>query len=448
MPALTIDGMVVPVQEAERKLLPAIEDRSRGLDNSLRVSAAAGTDQYEWEVQTALMAPGTASTLEAKMTGISITAEGDVIGDSAVLCRGALTGVSYKRVNAGLYRVLSFTLHQAGATAPDTTPPTFSSATLAADGVSLDVTLIEGVSPPILPASGITGFAVEVNGVAATISSAVRQSSTVVRLTLSSAAAAGNTVTVSYTPGNVTDSEGNAMEAFSAQSVTNNAGAGGSITAQADWAYHAKDWDGVTAAIPSAVTGGPDATHSGVVKGTGTFDYFHFVENGDYMRIPSDTGLGADDATWIFILDSAVATATTHMLVSNRWGDTNTSESGQSGYRLEMSSGNVRAAFADGAGSSAATASPAVVNDTRMVIRIVRDTTAQTIQAWVNGVAGAAVAEALGNLGEGLVGYIGLGGPNASLTPQLVGRLYSAGYWRGQILSQTDADAFDAESQA
>lgn len=117
-------------------------------------------------------------------------------------------------------------------TGADTTPPTFASASVPSAGTSVAVVLTETGSPPILPASGVTGFSVLVNGTAATISSATA-SSTTVTLNLASTVFSGDTVTVSYTPGNVTDSAAspNAMVAFSAQSVTNSSTQTGSGTA-------------------------------------------------------------------------------------------------------------------------------------------------------------------------------------------------------------------------
>jgi hypothetical protein len=103
----------------------------------------------------------------------------------------------------------------------DSTPPTFASASVPANGNSIAVALTEADSAPILPASGVTGFTVLVNGTARSISSATA-SGTTVTLNLASAVYAGDVVTVSYAPGNVTDSASNAMASFGAQSVTNN----------------------------------------------------------------------------------------------------------------------------------------------------------------------------------------------------------------------------------
>lgn len=103
----------------------------------------------------------------------------------------------------------------------DSTPPTFASASVPTNGNSIAVVLTEADSAPILPASGVTGFTVLVNGTARSISSATA-SGTTVTLNLASPIYQGETVTVSYAPGNVTDSASNAMASFGAQSVTNN----------------------------------------------------------------------------------------------------------------------------------------------------------------------------------------------------------------------------------
>jgi hypothetical protein len=106
--------------------------------------------------------------------------------------------------------------------ASDTTRPVFASAAVSANGLTIAVTLTEAGTPPILPASGITGFMVSADTVARTISSATA-SGNVVTLNLASVVFAGQSVTVSYSPGNVTDSASppNAMLAFAAQSATN-----------------------------------------------------------------------------------------------------------------------------------------------------------------------------------------------------------------------------------
>lgn len=113
---------------------------------------------------------------------------------------------------------------RAFSTAADTTPPTFSSAQVPAAGLSVVVTLTEAGSPPVLPASSVTGFTVTVGGVSRSILTATRTGNTEITLSLGHVILSGQTVTVAYTPGNVTDSAGtpNSMASFGAQSVTNN----------------------------------------------------------------------------------------------------------------------------------------------------------------------------------------------------------------------------------
>lgn len=106
-----------------------------------------------------------------------------------------------------------------GSAAADTTKPVFAGASVPADGLTVSVSLTDAGT--LLPTSGVTGFSVTVAGAAATISSATA-SGTTVTLTVSAAVYSGQTVTVAYTPGNVTDNSSNVLDAFTAQSVTNN----------------------------------------------------------------------------------------------------------------------------------------------------------------------------------------------------------------------------------
>jgi cellulose 1,4-beta-cellobiosidase len=90
----------------------------------------------------------------------------------------------------------------------DTTAPAYASAQTSADGTYIDVAFTETGSPPLLPATGVTGFTVKVNGATRAIASAVRHSSLVIRLTLAEPVANFDAVKVSYNggTGNVTDS--------------------------------------------------------------------------------------------------------------------------------------------------------------------------------------------------------------------------------------------------
>ena len=101
----------------------------------------------------------------------------------------------------------------------DTIAPTLSTATV--DGASLVLTYDEALDESSEPAAG--AFAVTAGGSAVTVSS-VAVSGSAVTLTLASEVAAGQTVTVSYTPGTspIQDEAGNDAVALTNQAVTNN----------------------------------------------------------------------------------------------------------------------------------------------------------------------------------------------------------------------------------
>lgn len=101
--------------------------------------------------------------------------------------------------------------------------PTFYDAQVPNDGAHVKIRLGGVALPPLLPAVGVTGFTVLVNSSPATISSAVTEFNSKILLAISSPLIhSGDTVTIAYTPGNVTDSDGNALGAFGAQPVLNN----------------------------------------------------------------------------------------------------------------------------------------------------------------------------------------------------------------------------------
>ena len=106
---------------------------------------------------------------------------------------------------------------------PVDTPPIFYDAVVPSLGNQVKVELMGVALAPLLPSTGVTGFTVLVNSVAATISSAVVEFNSKIILALSSPLIhSGDTVTVAYTPGNVTDSDGNVLAAFAAKPVINN----------------------------------------------------------------------------------------------------------------------------------------------------------------------------------------------------------------------------------
>ena len=99
------------------------------------------------------------------------------------------------------------------------------------DTTGTTVTLqINGMATnPLIPASGITGFTVDVNGSPVTINTATATNNYVTLTLNGGAIASGNTVLVSYVAasGNLTDSAGtpNTMPNITNFAVANNAGA-------------------------------------------------------------------------------------------------------------------------------------------------------------------------------------------------------------------------------
>ncbi len=100
------------------------------------------------------------------------------------------------------------------------TPPTLLTATVPADG--LTIALVFTVpSSPLLPAAGITGLTCTVAGSNATFTSS-RTAADTITLTMTTTIYDDQVVTVSYAPGNITDTATTALEAFTNTAVTNN----------------------------------------------------------------------------------------------------------------------------------------------------------------------------------------------------------------------------------
>lgn len=101
--------------------------------------------------------------------------------------------------------------------------PYFLSASVPSDGDQVIVQLAACGLPPLLPKkpTQVTGFIVKVNTIPVAVSAAIVDFNTKVFLTLASTVLSGDTVTVEYSPGNLTDSHGTALAAFAAQSVQN-----------------------------------------------------------------------------------------------------------------------------------------------------------------------------------------------------------------------------------
>lgn len=102
--------------------------------------------------------------------------------------------------------------------------PTFVSASVPSAGTSVVVELGTIVTPPLLPSSSVTGWTVKVGGVSKSITSVSRTASGEITIVMAAVIYSTDTVTVSYAPGNVTDSAStpNSMAVLVAQGVTNN----------------------------------------------------------------------------------------------------------------------------------------------------------------------------------------------------------------------------------
>ena len=169
----------------------------------------------------------------------------------------------------------------------DITPPVLASAAVNAAGTTLTVTFTETSSPPVLPASGATGFTLSASGGAVTLSSPAI-SGTTYTATTSRAIYNGEIITLAYSPGNVTDSatSPNALVAFSLSAVTNNS-----------TAVHP-----LTAGVASFVSAGPgeiSVTATAATGGTPTYTYQwqRNASGGAYANLSGATSLSLTDAT-------------------------------------------------------------------------------------------------------------------------------------------------------
>lgn len=105
----------------------------------------------------------------------------------------------------------------------DSTAPAISTAAINSAGTALVLTYTESGSPPMLPATGVTGYSVTSStGVAITVSSGTI-STTTVTLNLSRQIYDNETITYSYdrTTGNVTDTAGNEIATATNAAATN-----------------------------------------------------------------------------------------------------------------------------------------------------------------------------------------------------------------------------------
>ena len=169
----------------------------------------------------------------------------------------------------------------------DVTPPVVATASVNTAGTTLTIGFTEAGSPPVLPASGATGFTLSASGGAVTLSSPAI-SGTTYTATTSRAIYNGEIITLAYSPGNVTDSatSPNALVAFSLSAVTNNS-----------TAVHP-----LTAGVASFVSAGPgeiSVTATAATGGTPTYTYQwqRNASGGAYANLSGATSLSLTDAT-------------------------------------------------------------------------------------------------------------------------------------------------------
>jgi hypothetical protein len=179
----------------------------------------------------------------------------------------------------------------------DTTPPVVSSANADTTGTTLTIGFTETGSLPVLPASGATGFTLSASGGAVSLSSPAI-SGTTYTARISRTILAGETLTLAYAPGNVTDSAGtpNAMASFSGTSVTNN----GTHTST------------LTSGPASFVSSGPASILVTCADATGgtppyTYQWQRNFDGGSYSNISN--GSGVSGATTRTMTDGSPTTA-------------------------------------------------------------------------------------------------------------------------------------------
>jgi hypothetical protein len=143
----------------------------------------------------------------------------------------------------------------------DSTPPVVSSASVNAAGTTLTVNFTETGSPPVLPASGATGFSLAASGGAVTLSGWTRTGTApgYFTATTSRTIRVGETLTLAYSSstGNVTDSATppNALATFSGTAVTNGSTQNGPVLTPALIVFGSSGPGGITLS-GSAASGG------------------------------------------------------------------------------------------------------------------------------------------------------------------------------------------------
>jgi hypothetical protein len=282
----------------------------------------------------------------------------------------------------------------------------FSSASI--DTNVMDVQLGMSVNTPLLPSSGITGFTVSCSGSgcgAPVVADAALKAGTdsVVRLTISgitgNACAVGQTWTVSYSGGNVTDSANiggtyQPLLAFSGQSVTDVCTGSGTTPPSGGLEIHYKFDDGSSGATPTTAADEVD-TDDGTLTGGATWTTGHDgnavnfdLDTNDTVTVPYGSGVNPSTqslSVCMGVLPDANAIGTNRNLFGSPIGTNQR-------FYLSWDSNGVAATWGMGvqsSGSSSVTPTEFAVTAAWTRVCMVFNSSTDTATLWVNGVKGA-----------------------------------------------------------
>ena len=215
-------------------------------------------------------------TLASPATGALVVSLGKGEDPHGVPPQG--TGIILPNSSGTIYPPGMPFFNQAVAAADDV-PPVHASSRIPPGGTTVDVTITETGTPPLLPLAAISGFSLASSGGVLAILAAQRTAATVITLTVDRPILGSEVVTVSYSGGNVTDSApaANALTDFANQPVTNDstqsAGGGvypaeGATLAGVSFGPNGNDFTGnvvlpVSADVQANVLYGPDSLIAG-----------------------------------------------------------------------------------------------------------------------------------------------------------------------------------------
>jgi hypothetical protein len=324
----------------------------------------------------------------------------------------------------------------------------FSSATIT--DVTMDVTLAMNLNVPLLPASGITGFTIGCTGAncgTPVVSNASRLtgSDSIIRLVTSGwggsgVCEVGETITVAYTPGNVTDSIGQALGTFTSQSVTNACGTPPPPPPGGPYIFYKLNDNTGTNANDETTNNLDGTLTNGPTWVTGKSGFaVHFADQvNDYIAVPYGASVNPSTQSLTFCLgvlpDVGLESA----------GRIFFGSSGGSSQRLYL--GTVNRTFAMGIqGSSKATNNEFTVTSvwTRICLRM--DSATDTATLFKNGVKGTSAESVKAYTSYTLVDNVRLGQRPNDVTAELPGvTLDEFKVWQSALTDQQILDDFNA----